>query len=404
MADPNPWTDNPWTTQGKAFKDWTTTEALDAARKFAEQMKSDPDLKGSACQILFPLIDWALDILDDYNKLTGDQVTMEEVAKTFACIGLATPEFLAALLGNLVLFKRRQYGAMDPCMIASMARLGMCYLRNAMNQTLAPDLLEFWLFGKAADTANLSVESVQLTDPEGQAFGQTLSYKPVESSTVMARIGTLIDGAVEDAYLPLLSKICERLQAPANTRFPKSAQRVLNQAIEIAPGRNALQEDGFQVLYSEQSFMQNSTVDPELYILGTSGLLSEIRVRATRGQWTNPDGGATENGWEVSFEGWKVRFWDYFDFHAGTLLYVPLGSGDLAVPDELFTRIRPGWDCTKFSASAATPCDYLLMSDSWIDINVAHAGSPRVFIPEGTACDFEFGNGTYHPLPASGGA
>jgi hypothetical protein len=43
------------------------------------------------------------------------------------------------------------------------------------------------------------------------------------------------------------------------------------------------------------------------------------------------------------------------------------------------------------------------MSDSWIDIDIARAGAPRVFIPEGNACDFEFGNGTYHPLPAAGG-
>src|SRR5262245_4386054 len=349
------------------------------------------------------MIDWALTILEGYNTLTGDQVTMEEVAKTFACVGVATPAFLVKLLGNLFLFKRKQYSYMDPCMIASMARMGMCYLRNAMNQSLAPDLLEFWLFGKASDASNLEVENVQLTDPNGQAFGQSVPYKAIDAALVMARIGQLVERSVNNTYLPLLGKICQRLQAQPNTQFPKDAQKVLNKTIEIAPGRNALLEDGFQVLYTEESFQQNSQIDPELYILGTSSLLSEVRVGAARSTWTDPSGGTPQNGWDVSFQSWRVRFWDYFDFHPGTLLYVPLGSGDLAVPDELFTRIRGGWDCTEFSALAATPCDYLLMSDGWIDINVATAGSPRVFIPDGTSCDFGFGKGTYHPLPVSGG-
>jgi hypothetical protein len=405
VSDETPWVagGNPWDVDGKEFKDWTTTEALEVARRLEEMLKSDPELQEPLRSVLLPLIDWALDILEHYNEMTGDQVTLEEVASTFACFGIASPAFLSELLGNLALFKRKLYSQMDPCMIAAMAHLGICYLRNALSQTFAPDLLAFWLDGKAHDSANLRLETIQLTDANGQGFGKDLAFKPVESSFVMQRIGNLVYGALEGSYLSVLGSVCQRLHAPANKLFPTETTRVLHREIEIAPQRNALGNDGAQVLYNEVSFAQDSRVDAEFYILGTSGLLSEITVRAAKGTWTDPVGGADKPGWTVTVEAWRVRFWDYFDFHTGTGLYVPLGGGDLLVPDELFTRIRSGWDCSRYNRKPAIPGDYLLMSDSWIDVDVARPGAPRVFIPEGTDCDFAH-EGTFYPLPPGGGS
>jgi hypothetical protein len=178
---------------------------------------------------------------------------------------------------------------------------------------------------------------------------------------------------------------------------------VLHKEIEIAPQRNALRNDGYQVVYNEVLFEQDSRVDPEFYILGTCGLLSEMGVRAASGTFADPVSGTNMPGWTVTIETWRVRFWDYFDFHTGTGLRVPLGGGELFVPDELFTRIRSGFDCSRHGIKRVVPGNYLLMSDSWIDIDVSRPGAPRIFIPEGTDCDFAHG-GTFYPLPPGGGS
>ena len=391
---------NPWDLGGENYWDWTTTKAIDKFEDNYQALftKLFPDTAEPVRQIIFHFTDEYLKTIKHYNKLSGGDLTLEQVYEILLCIGLFSPSLLDDFLLALFLYKKKRYLEIDNCTLALIIKAGICFLQKKVGYTLPGEIINFWLDGKAADEANLSKEFVSLKDADGVAYGTEIAYKPISAQMLMDRIGVIIYDALEAHYLRVVDSVCTRLNDKTASQFPDFDNAVLHGRLSILPEENTLQTQGSQTLYYEDGFNQDSRVDAEI-LTALQGLilLSEIEVSAVSSSYEDTKNGSWLDGWEVTFSAWRIRIHDLIDFHEdeGNVFYIQLDGGLIIVPDEIFRKLMSGWRC---NGKMTYPKDYIVMADAWVDVDVDIFGSPRIFLPETDTCDVEHGRTDYFVL------
>ena len=143
----------------------------------------------------------------------------------------------------------------DPCQILRTAKVGSCVVRRYLQISFAPDVLDFWLDGKAADPSNLQQEVFRFP-PDERGIPTVVSFYPMDTAWFFGRVGTKVqDRLVEAQAASLWEGVRDRLREPVGTLFPKESTiskgsvSPLREAVPLAPAPSTLPATGGDWIY-----------------------------------------------------------------------------------------------------------------------------------------------------------
>ncbi|MEJ1356534.1 MAG: hypothetical protein RPV21_16690 [Candidatus Sedimenticola sp. (ex Thyasira tokunagai)] len=372
--------------------DWTDTtisDVLDEVSNSIDALANESDW----VEIAEPVWEEVLEpkiakVLEEFKQQTGHELTIGEVVDWLRCVGVYSPDLAAEMVKGMMLAWEERWGELTPCQTWGLSRLGTCTYRTSMGMPLAADILDWWLMGSIDDDTVARTENVIVYDGDGMQVPTTIRYIPLSSADVWGRIGSelIVNRSLGEGYDKLLRTICDHLHEPADIELPHTVSELLP-GLFYYPSTNGLAVHGRQKLYVRSSLPHDSRVDKELYVLGTSTVVSEVEVTAVASTYADPSGGPDLEGWDIELTSWRYRMWDIFDFHISTGLNIPIpGKGNVTVPDAIFVDLVNN-PCPSFPA----PKDYLIMTDSWknVSVNAIPDIKPRFFLlkDESTNCE-----------------
>lgn len=280
----------------------------------------------------------------------------------------------------------------DPCQIRRMASIGTCVARRGLGISFVPDLQEFWLDGKAADPANLRTEQVQFP-PDARGIPTDISYYPMGATWFFGRVGNEVEtwtAGAQEAFV--WHGIRDRVRAAPDAVFPSAAASAndgdvtfLRDQVTIGAGPSTLHTTGRDWLYPKETWVRfkhwlqgvndsgQEIIDQELFMAGGMSITSEVEVSAEPA--TLRVGDTDIAGWTARILSWRIRVADRIDYEPGETQFLPMGTGSLELPDDLFLELQNN-GCPGFP----TPVDFDIVSDAWHDMPLGRLVHDELFI------------------------